>query len=73
MGQSDQEQDQDQQHGGLKADLSGKSQIKSRFSVGAGLPAKNLRTPRSFRTPASSLTTIAGKPAPTGDRARCSF
>jgi hypothetical protein len=29
MGQSDQKQDQDQQHGGLKADLSVKSQIKS--------------------------------------------
>jgi len=35
MGQSD----QDQKHGGLKADLSVKSKGKSRFSVGAGLPA----------------------------------
>ncbi|WP_330209019.1 hypothetical protein, partial [Pseudomonas sp. Z13] len=27
--------------------------------------AKNLRAPRSFRMPASSLTTFASKPAPT--------
>ncbi|MGH8344261.1 MAG: hypothetical protein ACRESM_28355, partial [Pseudomonas sp.] len=39
LGQSD--QDQDQKHGGLKADLSVESQIKSQScsSVGAGLPA----------------------------------
>lgn len=36
-----------------------------RFSVGAGLPAMNLRTPRSIRRSALPLTTIAGKPAPT--------
>jgi hypothetical protein len=59
MGQSDQEQDQDQQHGGLKADLSVKSKGKSRFSVGAGLPA--MRTTRYIRytevmpSPASQL------------------
>ncbi len=58
-GPADQKQDQEQEHGGLKADLSGKSQIKSRFSVGAGLPA--MRTTRSFRyteampSPASQL------------------
>ncbi|MCS3416533.1 hypothetical protein M2399_001103 [Pseudomonas sp. BIGb0450] len=49
----------DQEHGGLKADLSGRSKGKSRFSVGAGLPA--MRTTRSFRyteampSPASQL------------------
>ncbi|AZE74776.1 hypothetical protein C4K00_4577 [Pseudomonas synxantha] len=32
--------------------------------------AKNLRAPRSFWFSASSLTTFAGKPAPTGVRAR---
>ncbi|AZE68999.1 hypothetical protein SAMN05216475_4573 [Pseudomonas synxantha] len=45
------------------------SQIRWRrfcFSVGASLLAKNLRTPRSFWLPVSSLTTFAGKPAPTG-------
>ncbi len=36
-----------------------------RGPVGAGLPAKNVRTPRFVCLPASSLTTIAGKPAPT--------
>ena len=41
-------------------------QIKSRSSVGAGLPAKNPRTPRSFRMPTSSLTTFSSKLAPTG-------
>ncbi len=30
------------------------------------MPAKNARTPRFVWLPASSLTTIAGKPAPTG-------
>jgi hypothetical protein len=45
MGQSD--QNQDQQHGGLKADLSVKSKGKSRFSVGAGLPA--MQATRSSR------------------------
>src|SRR5690242_5252977 len=33
--------------------------------VGASLLAKNARTPRGFRPPASSLTSIASKLAPT--------
>ncbi|WP_373419657.1 hypothetical protein, partial [Pseudomonas fluorescens] len=33
-----------------------------------GLPAKNVRPPRFVWCPASSLKTIAGKPAPTGPR-----
>ena len=37
------------------------------FPVGAGLPAKSVWTTRSFRRPALSLTSIAGKPAPTRD------
>jgi hypothetical protein len=35
-------------------------------SVGASLLAKNLRAPRGVRLPASSLTSIASKLAPTG-------
>ena len=35
--------------------------------VGASLLAKNVQTTRAFRQPVSSLTSIAGKPAPTGD------
>ena len=41
------DQDQDQKHGGLKADLSVRSEGKSCFSVGAGLPA--MQTPRWIR------------------------
>ncbi|MDQ0669170.1 hypothetical protein QF039_003470 [Pseudomonas sp. W2I6] len=41
------DQDQDQKHGGLKADLSVRSKGKSCFSVGAGLPA--MQTPRWIR------------------------
>ena len=33
--------------------------------MGAGLLAKKLRAPRSFRMPASSLTPFASTPAPT--------
>jgi hypothetical protein len=59
MGQSDQKQDQDQQHGGLKADLSVKSKSKSRFSVGAGLPAmqttRYIRYTEAMPSPASQL------------------
>ncbi|PMU13269.1 hypothetical protein C1X88_34925, partial [Pseudomonas sp. GP01-A13] len=69
-----QDQDQKQEHGGLKADLSVKSQIKNQsetdcFSVGAGLPA--MQTPRSSRytevmpSPASQLLHL--------NRARFSF
>ena len=36
-----------------------------RRSVGASPLAKNARTTQSFRQPALSLTSIAGKPAPT--------
>ncbi len=42
------------------------SWIRFSSSVGAGLPAKNPRAPHLSRCTASSLTTIAGKPAPTG-------
>src|SRR5476651_2078866 len=77
MGQSDQDQKQDQEHSGLQAGLSVRNQSKSRFSVGAGLPAKNLRTPRSFRLPTSSLATFASKLAPTNHSSRrvgrCAF
>ncbi|CAI8897116.1 hypothetical protein EMIT0194P_300039 [Pseudomonas serbica] len=38
--------------------------------VGASLLAKNLRAPQGVRLPASSLASIAGKPAPTVDRGR---
>ncbi len=44
------------------------SWIRFSSSVGAGLPAKNVRPLRSFWFAASSLTTIAGKPAPTRPR-----
>jgi len=36
-----------------------------RAPVGASLLAKNAQTTRAFRQPALSLTSIAGKPAPT--------
>ncbi|MCP1495421.1 hypothetical protein J2Y86_000128 [Pseudomonas migulae] len=39
----------------------------TRNPVGAGLPAIDVQTPHSFRQHTSSLTTIAGKPAPTGE------
>src|SRR5476651_2371898 len=45
-------------------------QKQRRSSVGAGLPAKNLRTPRSFRLPTSSLTSFASKLAPTNHSSR---
>src|SRR5471030_1559595 len=45
-------------------------QKQRRSSVGAGLPAKNLRTPRSFRLPTSSLATFASKLAPTNHSSR---
>ena len=41
------------------------SWVRFSSSVGAGLPAKNARAPRFAWLPASSLKTIAGKPAPT--------
>jgi hypothetical protein len=49
-----------------------RSQAKtgSREPVGASLPAMDSSAPRSSRSNALSLTTIAGKPAPTRDRAR---
>ena len=43
----DQKPDQQQEHGGLKADLSVRSKGKSCFFVGAGLPA--MQTPRCIR------------------------
>ncbi|MCP1516816.1 hypothetical protein J2Y74_001126 [Pseudomonas migulae] len=45
--------------------MSGENQKRMRFPVGAGLPAKNVGATRSFRHPALSLASIAGKPAPT--------
>jgi hypothetical protein len=38
---------------------------KPAIPVGAGLPAMDFNAPRLSRLPALSLTTIAGKPAPT--------
>ncbi len=48
--------------------MSGGNQKRTPIPVGAGLPAKIVWTPRSFRQPALSLTSIASKLAPTGDR-----
>jgi hypothetical protein len=45
--------------------MSGESQKRMRFPVGASLLAKNAQAPRLSRQPASSLTSIASKPAPT--------
>jgi len=45
-------------------------QKQRRSSVGAGLPAKKPRAPRSFRMPTSSLTTFASKLAPTNRSSR---
>ena len=45
--------------------MSGENQKRTSPPVGAGLPAKNVGATRSFRQPALSLTSIAGKPAPT--------
>ncbi len=45
--------------------MSGEKQKRTRFPVGAGLPAKSVWTTRSFRQLALSLTPIASKLAPT--------
>ncbi len=45
--------------------MSGGNQKRTPIPVGAGLPAKNVWTTRSFRQPALSLTSIASKLAPT--------
>ena len=46
----------------------GLTTTERRSPVGASLLAKNARTPRAFRQPASSLTSIASKLAPTEER-----
>ncbi len=51
--------------------MSGGNQKRMGFPVGAGLPAKNVRTTRLFRHPALSLTSIASKLAPTGEMRMC--
>jgi len=52
--------------GELTLDLkSGEKQKRTRSPVGASLLAKNAETPRLSRQPASSLTSIASKLAPT--------
>jgi hypothetical protein len=45
--------------------MSGENQKRTRPPVGASLLAKNAQTPHTSRQPASSLTTIASKLAPT--------
>ncbi|MCP1517084.1 hypothetical protein J2Y74_001394 [Pseudomonas migulae] len=51
--------------------MSGENQKRTPIPVGAGLPAKNVGATRSFRQPALSLTSIASKLAPTGERQMC--
>jgi len=60
-GQEDQKPKQKPKRGGL---LAGLIAIERVPPVGASLLAKNARTPRAFRQPASSLTSIASKLAP---------
>ncbi|MGY2264296.1 hypothetical protein ACW9IE_04295, partial [Pseudomonas sp. SDO5561_S422] len=76
LGQSDQDQDQKQEHGGLRADLSVESQIKSQScsSVGAGLPA--MLTTRCIRYTQLMPSQRCGDPTsqlPHLNRARFSF
>jgi hypothetical protein len=59
LGMRQVEQDQKPEQSRARADLA---------LVGASLLAENVWTTHSFRQGASSLTTIAGKPAPTGER-----
>jgi len=59
LGMRQVEQDQKPEQSRARADLA---------LVGASLLAENVWTTHSFRKGASSLTTIAGKPAPTGER-----
>src|SRR3989344_4726782 len=47
-------------------------QACQRSPVGASLLAKNLRAPRGFRHPVSSLTTIVGTPPGACSRLQCS-
>ncbi|KPU58496.1 hypothetical protein AN403_3599 [Pseudomonas fluorescens] len=66
-GQEDQKPKPKPKRGGL---LAGLIAIERRSPVGASLLAKNAGTPRGFRQPASSLTTIASKLAPTEEQSK---
>ena len=65
FGLSTGQEDQKPKRGGLTADL---TTTERRSPVGASLLAKNAGTPRGFRQPALSLTSIASKLAPTEEQ-----
>jgi len=67
FGLSTGQEDQKPKRGGLTADL---TTTERRSPVGASLLAKNARTTRAFRQPASSLTSIASKLAPTEEQSK---
>jgi hypothetical protein len=69
VGQSDQEQDQDQQHGGLKADLSVVKQRQKLLFCRSWLAGDAGDSVHQVHP----VDAIAGKPAPTGDCVRFGF